>query len=264
MLTKLLKYDIKASVNKVILIYGSLALALAGFFRLFDLFDGVMLWETVSKICFGAAISMAVTMLINVVIHTWVNFSSSVYGDRGYLTHTLPITKGTIYRSKLIAAFVALLLGMAVMLVTLFILLFSDAYFEIIKELFSTIGEIYQMDVGVLLTVMVLELLVQTFAMIQSGLIGIILGHRCSNAKTGLSFLFGAIVYMISQTLALILSFAFGLFNRDLLDLIFTTNAPSVDMVKTVLLVALVVYAVVNVIFYFIAIAFFKKGVNLD
>ena len=264
MLRKLLKYDITDALNRVILIYGGVALLCALAYRLFDLFPDSALWDFVSGFCFGAAISMAVTMLINVIIHAWVNFKTTVYGDRGYLTHTLPITKRTVYNSKLLSAFCALALGIAVTLITLLILLFSDAYLEIIKELFGAVSEIYQMDVSVLLIVVAAELLVQTFALIQSGLIGIILGHRFPNAKGGLSFVFGLIAYMISQGTALIIMLAAALVKRDMLSVFFSTEAPTVSVIKAFLLVGIIAYAAVNVIFYFVATKTFNKGVNLD
>ncbi len=264
MLRKLLKYDITDALNRVILIYGGLALLCALAFRFFDLFSESPLWGFVSKFCFGAAISMAVTMLINVIIHTWVNFKTTVYGDRGYLTHTLPITKRTIYNSKLLSAFCALALGIMVTLITLFILLFSDAYVEIIKELFGTVSEIYQVDASVLLIVVAAEILVQTFALIQSGLIGIILGHRRQNAKGGLSFLFGVVAYLISQGTALLIMLAAALVKQDMLSFFFSTEPPTISVIKAFLLAGILAYGAANVIFYLIATKLFNKGVDLD
>lgn len=264
MLRKLLKYDLKDSFNKVILIYGSLAVVLAAAYRFFNLFADIPLWDFISSFCFGAAISMAISTIINIVIHTWVNFNISVYGDRGYLTHTLPVHKRTIYHSKLLSAFLSLLAGVVILLIVFLFLLFSDDYAQIIKELFGTISKVYQIDIGILLTVIALELLVQTFSLIQSGLIGSILGHRMQSGKRGFSFLYGCLLYFASQGLALIGLLGCALLKRDMLSVFYSTQPPSVSVIKSIMVSAVIVYALVNVLFYFMAIKTFRKGVNLE
>lgn len=265
MLKKLLKYDLKDAFNKVIIIYATLSLVLAGAYRLFALFDEILIWEVVAKICFGASISMAVTLIINIIIHAWVNFTQNVYGDRGYLTHTLPIPKRTIYTSKLLSVMICLLIAVLVSALSLFILLYSGELLEILEELSVVVSGAYQINLYVLVLVIVLEIFLQFLATIQMGLVGIILGHRMQSAKRGFSFLYGGIAYLLSQGVALVGLLAVAFVNDDFMRMLFTaSNTMEASLLKTVMLCAIVIYAIINLIGYFVAVKLFNKGVNID
>ncbi len=265
MLKKLIKYDLKDAFNKVIIIYATLALMLAGAYRLFSLFDDIFVWDIVAKVCFGASISMAVTLIINIVIHTWVNFCVSAYGDRGYLTHTLPIQKSTIYTSKVLSSMICLLVAVLVGAVSLFVLLYSEQTVELYKQLSLVVSETYETSMAALFITMAFEIFFQTFALIQAGLIGIILGQRMQNGKRGFSFLFGGIAYTIFQGIALFGLLIGALFKEGMITFLFAaSDTMEAGILKTLLLIAIVVYALIDVLAFLLAIKFFNKGVNLD
>ncbi len=265
MLKKLIKYDLKDAFNKVILIYATLALTLAGAYRLFSLFSEIFLWEIVAKICFGACISMAVTLIINVVIHAWVNFSLSVYSDRGYLTHTLPIKKSTIYTSKVLSSMICLLISVLIAGIAIFILLYSDKTVELYKQLSIIVNETYEVGMVALFITIAIEIFFQTFALIQAGWVGIILGQRMQNGKRGFSFLFGAVTYIIFQWFAVVGILIASLFKEGMLKTIFTaSDVIEVGVLKILLIGAIVIYAIIDVLAYLIAIKLFNKGVNLE
>ena len=265
MLKKLLKYDLKDAFNKVIIIYATLSLLLAGAYRLFSLFDEIFLWDIVAKICFGASISMAVTLIINIIIHAWVNFTQSVYGDRGYLTHTLPVKKCTIYASKVLSAMLCLLIAVLVSAIVLFILLYCGEIVELLEQLSFMISEAYETNLWTLVLVIVLELFLQIFSLIQMGLIGIILGHRRQNGKRGFSFLFGGIAYLISQGILLIGMLGVCLLDQDMLTVFFSgSDVMEASVLKSFMLCAIVIYAIIGVVGYLVATKFFSKGVDLD
>ena len=55
----------------------------------------------IGEICQGAMFSMMISAIINNLMRMWVRFKQNLYGDESYLTHTLPVTKASIYLSKI-------------------------------------------------------------------------------------------------------------------------------------------------------------------
>ena len=85
-----------------------------------------------------------------------------------------------------------------------------------------------------------------------------------NNAKTGFSVLYGLITFLASQTVVLAIVFVIALFNKDFMVL-FTNNAAiSIDVIKSVLLAAILSYTFINIVLCFINIKLFSKGVNVD
>ena len=70
--------------------------------------ENSLVFEIVSQIAFGTAISMMVSSLINTLMRSWVRFVRNVYKDESYLTHTLPVEKNSIYISKVITALITI------------------------------------------------------------------------------------------------------------------------------------------------------------
>ena len=104
MLKKLVKYDLKWLL-KVIVIFLALGIFFATTGRLLDLISDSLVFSIVSAICKGAALSMLISGLFNLVIRSWVRIILNLYKDEAYLTHTLPIKRETHYLSKVLSRF---------------------------------------------------------------------------------------------------------------------------------------------------------------
>ena len=100
MLGKLLKYDLKW-VYKLIIVFYCLAFIFSVIGRAFGTIENSLVFEIVSQIAFGTAISMMVSSLINTLMRSWVRFVRNLYKDEAYLTHTLPVKKQEIFASIL-------------------------------------------------------------------------------------------------------------------------------------------------------------------
>ena len=120
MLGKLLKYDLKW-VYKLVVVFYILAFVFSVIGRGFGEVENSLVCEIISKICFGTAISMVVSSLINSLMRLWARFVRNIYKDEAYLTHTLPVEKREIYASKVISGIVCIFTTMIVAVVCLFI-----------------------------------------------------------------------------------------------------------------------------------------------
>ena len=77
--------------------------------RIFIEIENSALFNILGKISFGFAISMMVNCIINCVMRLWARFVRNIYKDESYLTHTLPVSKKTIYQSKIISSLISII-----------------------------------------------------------------------------------------------------------------------------------------------------------
>lgn len=128
----------------------------------------------------------------------------NVYKDEAYLTHTLPVTKKQIYLSKILSAIITLLTSTVTIVICLLICYGSKENLEILKQAIQTMANAYDTSimsfVATILTVLFLEIL----ALLLSGYVGIIIGHKSNNIKILKSVIFGYLAYVIPQAITLL------------------------------------------------------------
>ena len=222
MLKKLLKYDLKYMIQNMSVFY-----LLALFFSvttriLFSLNETVMI-KVLSQISVGCMFAMIGNILINTMMRSWIRFRDSIYKDEAYLTHTLPVTKNEIYNSKFIQTLLFFIIGFLIILLSLFITYYTKDRWLELKNLISTITTGLDFNTWAFVISFMTVIFLEVFNAIQCGFLGIILGNKKNNAKTGFSILFGFIAYLLSQSMVLFLVFMVGLFNEGIMNL-FTSN----------------------------------------
>ena len=263
MLRKLLKYDLKYNC-KVLVIFYALAIFFATLTRIFGGVENSFIADIIAKICGGVTISMIFNILINNVMRLWVRFRQNLYGDESYLTHTLPVTRETLYLSKVLNAIITILVSFVVMLASLLLAYGTENVLDIVKELLKGTAEIFDIKPFVLLLLLAFVLCLEIFNAVQCGYLGIILGHRSNQNKLGLSVLFGFGVYLVSQWFVVILTLAVALFDKDFMNLFVTNEMISMNTVKVVIAMAIFTYIAVAIIGYVVSNSLFKKGVNVE
>lgn len=263
MLRKLLKYDLE-NVFKVLVIFYALALFFGILTRLFLNIEHSFILNLIGKICSGATISMIVSILINNLMRLWVRFKNNFYGDESYLTHTLPLEKKTLYLSKVITAIISLFISVLVIGLVLLIAYYSKENMATLKNILLPVANAYGNTIIKILLAFLFILFLEFANTIQSGYTGMILGHKMYSAKVGLSVLFGFVTYLIQQLIAVLILFVVALFNKDIMNLFYTTKVIDVDIVKMIIYLAIAIYTVIFVIGYFVNFRLFKKGVNVD
>ena len=138
MLSKLLKYDLKYMLKNMSVFY-ILALFFAVLTRiLFGLEQSFMI-KLIGQIAVGCMFSMVASIIINVMMRSWVRFRDSLYKDEAYLTHTLPVSKNNIYDSKFIQALLFFIFSFIVVIITLLITYYTHDRWLMLKEYINAI-----------------------------------------------------------------------------------------------------------------------------
>ena len=263
MLKKLIKYEL-ISTFKFISIFYILGITFAILTRIFFSIDNSLIFEILGQITTGATISMLVSIIINNLMRQWVKFKNTLYDDEAYLTHTLPISKKTLYLSKFLTSFIVMIISFLVSALILFIAYYSKENIEMLKSFILPITTILNSTALKIIFILIFILFIEIFYALLCGYLGIIIGHRFNTNKILKSVIFGFISYIISQIIVLIIIFLIALFNKDLM-IIFTTNmVTEPNILMTLSYIFIVIYSSLIILNMYVSINLFKKGVNLD
>ncbi len=263
MLKKSLKYDLK-STFKVLVIFYILAMFFGVLTRVFFSFKNSLVLQILGEISQGAAISMMCSTLINNIMRMWVRFKSHFYGDESYLTHTLPVEKGTHYLSKILATIVTLFVSCLVICCVLFTAYYSKDNLQFLKNLLLPVAQVYDSTLLQIIALFVVVFFLEFLNVLQCGFTGIILGPRKNSGKIGFSVLFGSAAYLASQAIIVVILFGIAIFNKDFMNLFVTKTALSVAAVKSIIYISIIGYTLISVLICFVNIRLFKKGVDVD
>lgn len=263
MLKKLLKYDFE-NIYKVLVIFYILAIFFAILTRIFLNIENSFIFNIIGKILSGVTISMIFNIIINNVMGLWGRFKRNFYGDESYLTHTLPIDKQTHYLSKILTTIITLFTSIIIIGLTLFIAYYSKELMNTIKELLLPLATIYNSKVTLLLLGILFILFLEFLNLTQCGFTGLILGHKRNDNKLLYSIILGFVSFMVSQTIMVASLFIIGLFNKDIMNLIFTNEMINIESTKKILILSMIMYSAISLIGYFINNKLFNQGVNVD
>ena len=263
MLKKLIKYDME-NIYKILIIFYTLSLFFALLTRLFLSIDNSFILNIIGKICSGVTISMIFNIIVNNIIRLWVRFKNNFYKDESYLTHTLPVSKKTLYLSKILTSIITLFSSFLVICLSLFIAYYSKENLLIIKNLLLPLATVYDSTVVTIILLFIFVCFLEIMNMLESGYVGIVLGHKKNNNKFAYSILFGFITYICTQIFAILIVFLVALFNKDLMNLFYTVDVLSVSTIKLCIYLAIIIYTLNIFILYFVNLKLFNKGVNID
>ena len=263
MLRKLLKYDLK-SIFKVLTIFYSLSIFFAILTRIFLSVDNSFIINIVGKVCSGTTIAMMFNIIINNLMRLWVRFTNNFYKDESYLTHTLPVDKKTLFLSKALASVITMFTSVLVICLSLFIAYYSKENIELVKNLLLPLAKVYDSTVVTVILAFVFVSFLELMNILHSGYVGIVLGHKKNNNKQLYSIVFGFITYLLTQVFTIFIVFIAALFNANLMNLFYTTNALNIESIKLCIYLAISIYTFNIFILYFINSKLFSSGVNID
>ena len=263
MLNKLLKYDLKYMIKNMSIFY-ILGLFFSITTRILFSLDQTVMVKIVGQISVGCMFAMVISIIINVVMRSWVRFRESIYKDEAYLTHTLPITKNDIYNSKFIQTLIFFIFSFVVALVCLFITYYTEERWILLKGIINKITTGLDFKPTLFVTCFILTVFLEIFNAIQCGFFGMILGHKKNNGKLGYSIAFGFIFYLVTQSLVLLSVYIVGLFNSSVMDLFNNTMLLDTGALKILVLVSSVLYIVIISIMNILCKRELNKGVNID
>ena len=264
MLTKLLKYDLKYMIKNMSVFY-ILSIFFAITTRILFNIEKSVIINIIGQISVGCMFAMIVNTLINTIMRSWIRFRDSLYKDESYLTHTLPVTKSELYNSKFIQTLIFFFLSFIIILISLFIAYYSKDNWLAITNFVKNITTGLNMSASFFITMTIIVIFLEVFNAIQCGFLGIILGYKMNNGKTGYSVLFGFIAYLLSQSIILGLVFIYGLFDSTIMEL-FKTATINIDVnaFKSLSIVSSLLYMLIIFIMSIICKKELNKGVNVE
>lgn len=261
MLSKLIKYDLKAVSPVLLTIHGAvLILSLLGHFFMSLLhikpFDTI--FSSVYTVTFLTAIG---AVAFTTVIYLGIRYHRNLYTDEGYLTNTLPATANCHVLSKYLCGVLWTFLDAAVILLSLFILLNEE-----LSELWQTILESTSINLLLLTAaIVVLELFISCLSVYCAVAIGNLFhGHRVMGCIGGYILL-----YLINQVIGLILTIP--LFTNETIRNAETTGVTSPEVLYEIsqaigrmLILSLIISIIIGIIYYIVCVRLLDKKLEMD
>ncbi len=146
MLRKLLKYEFRSTGRTYGLIYlVTVLLALAtGLLSHLENFSDVI--QFVFSLVSGGFIIMFCVIFLATVILSLTRYSRGLYGDEGYLMHTLPVSPWQLIASKLIPSIVWTIATLAVALASLLVMILGSELFR--PGFWEGVGRFFQIHLS--------------------------------------------------------------------------------------------------------------------
>ena len=263
MLNKLLKYDLKYMIKNMSIFY-ILAIFFSILTRILFSLKQTLIVNIIGQITVGCMFSMIASILINVMMRSWVRFRDSIYKDEAYLTHTLPVTKNDIYNSKFIQTLIFFVFSFVIAILALFIAYYTKERWLMLKGLVASITTGLNFNTTLFVIGVILVVFLEIFNAIQCGFLGLLLGYRQSNNKIAFSVLFGFIAYLVAQSLVLFSVFIIGLFDSSVMDLFKNTVLVDTNSFKLLMLISVILYIIIIWLMSIICKKELNKGVNIE
>lgn len=264
MLSKLLKYDLKANY-KILTLFYVLTLVFAVITRiLFKINDSLFL-TILAYVFNGATISMIANILINNLMRLWVYFKGNLYGDEGYLMHTLPVPRDNLYTSKFLMGLITLSVSTLIIVAAMAIAWLTPESFEGLKNLLAPMAEVLDSTVVEITLLMIFVVFLEVFVMLISGFTGIIVGFRRLNKRVAWSVLYGFICYFAIQMIILAGMFVMAGVNPEIGDSLFSSERliPDISVLKPIYIESIILYFILIALNYVLSRKWFKK-IDLD
>jgi len=250
MLRKLLKYDLKKSTTFFVLVYVAMLFS-AIIARLFAELGSTNFTFIMSSVFQGICWAGVATLFINNLMRLWANFRRSVYGDEGYLLHTLPVKTTTIYWSKWLTALI-ILLGNFLVSAGVILLAYGDN----ISSVFDA-----TLEITLIISIIALEI----FTIFCEGILGIILEHRKGIKSRKWGIIYGLIAFLISQLFVFISIPVAAIFDERVMN-IFSEPQGIMDfeVIRLLIIISMAAYIIVIASVSILSARKITKGVNLE
>ncbi len=264
MLRRLLKYDLKAMI-KFLAIFYTLAIFFAIITRILFANNDSLFLTILAYIFNGATIAMIANILINNLMRAWVYFKGNMYGDEGYLMHTLPVPRKYLYMSKFLMGLITLTISTLIIVATMAIAWLTPESFERLKNFLAPMAELLDSTVVEMIILTIFVVFLEILVMLFSGYTGIILGFKRLSNRIGWSILFGFICYILIQLIILAGMFILAEINPEIGESLFSSGqiVPKLSVLKPVYVQSIIIYLVLITINYMLSKRWFKR-VDLD
>ena len=261
MLGKLMKHDIK-KISKILVILYGISLGLAGLTRLINIGKKIQAIAIIGGVFAGLTYSAIGSVLVNTFVHIIRVFTVDFYKDESYLTHTLPIKKGKLLLSKYLSSLFVTFCSVAVCFLSLFTLFYSPKLMLILKLLIAKTVAGYNMPSWLFLTLIVAIIFTQICAIITMSFTAIIKANTYNHKRILKGLLWFALFYFGSMFAVVFVAIVTLAIQGNLSQLV-ASQMNNVSFIS-IIVIALLVYVLCAIAFYFLSKKMFEKGVNVD
>lgn len=226
--------------------------------------DAPIFIQILHSISYNAVIVMLVALILNAIVRTWIRFKSSIYGDESYLTHTLPVSRQTLWLSKLASLIIVVFSVIISITISFCILSLTSSG----KNLISSLGFDQHAPVSYTFTFLFC-IFVEFLFIILCGITGIIIGNRSNRHRNLYSILFGFAIYSLSALFLLGYIFLWSCLDSSIQSLFTIQDGNPNDIftpsfITKILLGISFAYTIMSIILVLINNKLLKQGVDVD
>jgi len=173
------------------------------------------------------------------------------------------VSKNKIYLSKILTAIITLFVSFIIIVICLAIVCLNDITWYSLKLSLEQSAIFLNSSPLSLIIVLIITIFFEFLFMILSGILGIVIGHRSNNMKIVKSILIGMGIYMGLSLFSLAIIYMAGILSPDIMS-VFNNIKVSSNAIKSIMIIGIFVYAIYNLMIYFIGNALLNKGINVD
>lgn len=260
MLGKVLKYDLKALCRYLIPLYAVL-FGLGIMIRLLGFFDNVSIIAIICGLMIVALVVLSCLSFVLNGIFSVKYYLENLFKDEGYLTHTLPVKKGTLLFSKVLASLVTFSMTALVLIISLIVAFYQKGLFvDVVKVLNLSI---YGMTVYEFLLFMIVYGVIGYIVTILMVYAAIAIGYSRSSNKLVSSVVWGLIFYFVMEFLYLGLLGIIMIINPTFISNLDNSVFMMKDLI-TFFSIFMVFTALIGGVYYYISYRFMDKKLNLE
>lgn len=266
MLGKVIKYDSKRIGSILIPVY-LVTILMAGVNYGFQRLTGI---NAIFGMISGLVLFAFILLLIGVMIGTFVisvkDFYTNLLKDEGYLTNTLPVSKGTLVMSKVLVGLGYCICSTIVVIVALGLGFLDANLFTIIIDgitsgfIAKLTGIPQPWDVIVFAVIMLFSYLGQLLFIFFA----ISLGQRHNGNRIVYSFVYGIVLYSIQQLISIIWLGLLAIFNPNIMTAMTTGGEVSPDFFGVVYGSSVVLSLLIIAAYWFGTVWMLKHKLNLE
>lgn len=263
MFKNILKYDLKLLYRFLLPLY-LVVFLLAIVARGCHILNNSFISATLEPVISGMGIGCAVGALTNNVMRCWIYFRNNLYGDEGYLTNTLPLTKRTLYFSKLFAALITILTSSLLFIATFVIIYGTPENCAGFWDFINSSAQSFQISSATLIIAVIILLLIEFFCWIAIGFFGIILGQRMQSVKTLCAVAFGVATFFTLQVLFVVIAFGISLLCPEMRGIFTGSSEAMPSTIKSFILAGIFFYFFATAALSLISIKILDRGIDLE
>lgn len=260
MLSKLMKYDLKATSRLLVPLY--IILLFMSIINRFviNMNDNNEVVRIIRVFLITAYATLIFVVLVVTVFYMIIRFYKNLLTDEGYLMFTLPTKTHQLITSKLLITLFWSIISIVVILISIFIMFASpDSIPTAINGIKEALAELYR-EFGGNGVLMFTELILMCLLGLVSNILliyaSIAMGQLYSKHKIIGSFVSYMIIYTVIQFLLIIIMVAFGVFIPEVSEI---SILPQV-----IFPVVIIILIMTSACFYLATNYIFKRKLNLD